>query len=219
MLTDILGWAAAAMTLLAFSMRTMIPLRMASIVANCCFISFGALRPEYSVMLLHCILLPFNILRLVQMRKLVQRVQAASRGDLQGEWLRPYARERRLAQGEWLFRRGDPGQAVFFIVQGTISLPEIGSTLGPGELLGEIALFAPTGSRSLGAQVGPDGALVLEVDAGSLRALYFQNPDFGFHLLHLMAGRMAADSQRLEHGLKVQIDAQLDSPSRGQLRA
>ncbi|MFM2119958.1 MAG: hypothetical protein RL722_1426, partial [Pseudomonadota bacterium] len=38
MLTDILGWAAAAMTLLAFSMRTMIPLRMASIVANCCFI-------------------------------------------------------------------------------------------------------------------------------------------------------------------------------------
>lgn len=64
--TDIMGWTAAAATLLAFSMRAMIPLRIAALVANLCFIGYGMMAELIPVIVLHLALLPCNLTRLVQ---------------------------------------------------------------------------------------------------------------------------------------------------------
>ena len=55
---------------------------------------------------------------------------------------------RRLAAGEWIFREGDPGDRAFVIESGLVEITherggvlETLAHLGPGELLGEMALI------------------------------------------------------------------------------
>ena len=68
---EILGFAASGATLAAFAQKNMLPMRMSAIVANICFIGYGALGSFYPVLILHIILLPLNILRLLQQRDAV----------------------------------------------------------------------------------------------------------------------------------------------------
>jgi hypothetical protein len=63
---DLVGFAASAATLSAFAQKQMMPMRISAIVANLFFVSYGALGLFYPVLVLHLILLPLNIARLVQ---------------------------------------------------------------------------------------------------------------------------------------------------------
>jgi hypothetical protein len=66
---DALGWIAAGLTVLTFSMRSMIALRTVAVAASVCFIAYGALGALYPVLALHLLLLPCNLLRLRQLRR------------------------------------------------------------------------------------------------------------------------------------------------------
>lgn len=63
--SDIVGWVAAVATLLTFSMRAMIPLRISALFANLCFIVYGTMAGLIPVTVLHLALLPCNLVRLV----------------------------------------------------------------------------------------------------------------------------------------------------------
>ena len=64
---EAIGWLAAALTLLTFLQRAMLPLRLTAIAANCCFIAYGTLSGLMPVVTLHMLLLPCNLLRLHQL--------------------------------------------------------------------------------------------------------------------------------------------------------
>jgi hypothetical protein len=64
--SDITGWIAAAATLLTFSMQAMVPLRLAAIFANMCFIAYGTIAGLIPIIVLHLVLLPCNLIRLMQ---------------------------------------------------------------------------------------------------------------------------------------------------------
>lgn len=194
-LHEVLGWVAAAFTLSAFMMRSMMPLRWCAIGSNCAFIGYGLLSSAWPVLILHVLLLPFNIVRLVEMRRLVDQVRVAVHGSLSPDWLRPYSRTLRLAAGERLFARGDAADRTYVLLEGRLALPDIGESVGPGELVGEIAAFAPDGRRTQ-TVVAQDGCELLVIDNPSLRELYFQNPQFGFYLIGLISRRLSADSRR-----------------------
>jgi hypothetical protein len=66
-IADILGWVAVAFTLTAFSMRTMLPLRVAAIGANVFFMGYAHMEGMLPIFALHAILLPFNVVRLWQL--------------------------------------------------------------------------------------------------------------------------------------------------------
>jgi hypothetical protein len=66
-MADLVGWLAAALTLLTFSMRSMAALRLAAIGANFCFIAYGLVGGLVPVLVLHLVLLPCNVLRLVEL--------------------------------------------------------------------------------------------------------------------------------------------------------
>ncbi|MDF2971969.1 MAG: DNA-binding transcriptional dual regulator Crp [Microvirga sp.] len=61
---DLCGFVAAAMTLMTFAQRTMLPMRVTALLANVFFILYGWLGPFYPVLILHIILLPVNMIRL-----------------------------------------------------------------------------------------------------------------------------------------------------------
>jgi hypothetical protein len=55
---ETLGWLAAALTLLTFSMRSMVALRLVAIAANVLFIAYGAVGALAPVLVLHLLLIP-----------------------------------------------------------------------------------------------------------------------------------------------------------------
>ncbi|WP_077002786.1 Crp/Fnr family transcriptional regulator [Variovorax sp. KK3] len=181
--------------------KTMIPLRYLAVGGNLGFLIYGALHPSIILVLLHGVLLPINIFRAHQMLRLTRRVQvAAASNDLSGVWLRPYMRRRRLRKNAVLFRKGDMATHLYFLAEGTIEFVEIGETLEPGRLFGEIAFFAPDKRRTLTARCVTK-CNVLQMDETTFKTLYFQNPTFGFEVVTLVARRLLADRQRLEEML------------------
>jgi uncharacterized protein YjiS (DUF1127 family) len=69
---NLLGYAASASVLVTFCMNTMVPLRAVAICSNVLFGVFGAMAHIYPVLILHVILLPVNIVRLVQVVVIAQ---------------------------------------------------------------------------------------------------------------------------------------------------
>ena len=63
---DVLGYAASAAVLATFCMTRMIHLRLLAIARNVLFICFGALAHIHPVLMLHLVLLPINVARLVE---------------------------------------------------------------------------------------------------------------------------------------------------------
>ena len=194
------GYAAAAVTLVTFSMRTMIPLRAAGILANVLFIIYGFFGGIYPALVLHTIMLPLNIVRLRQMLQLVKKVREASRGDLSMEWLKPFMTKRRCRKGEVLFRKGDEAIEMFYAVSGRFRLTEAGIEVPVGQVVGELGLLAPENRRTQTLECVEDGDL-LTIGYGSVEQLYFQNPKFGFYFLRLATQRLFQNVAHLEQQL------------------
>jgi hypothetical protein len=139
------GYLGALLIVASFVVRTMIPLRALSAGSNLCIIVYAYLDGQYPTLALNAALLPLNILRLVQMLKLVRRVRTATSGDQAMDWLKPYMTRRHCGRGQMLFRKGDVADTMFYIVSGSFRIPELGIQKVPGEFVGELGLLAPAG--------------------------------------------------------------------------
>jgi CRP-like cAMP-binding protein len=200
---------AAAFVLVSSFVKTMIPLRWLAIGSNVGFIAYGALHPSYPMLLLHAALLPLNFFRLAEMKRLTLRVAAVRvEGELSSVWLRPYMRAKKMRAGTILFRKGDIGDRLYLLADGRIELVEIGSSIAPGQIFGEIAFFSPDRRRLLTARCA-EKSTVLSIDESTVRQLYYQNPAFGFKMIELVAARFSADVARLNESL-IQARAERD---------
>lgn len=193
---EMTGYAASALVFLTFYMKTMIPLRVIGILSNLAFMAYGIGGRIYPVFILHAILLPLNCIRLVQMRALIRKVRDAAQGDLTMEWLMPFMHRRHVAKGETLFRRGDRAFELYLILSGSIRLVDVAVRVGPGSVLGEIGIFAPTAERMDTAMCETD------VDVGvigndKVLQLYHQNPKLGFYLIRLIIQRLLENYVKL----------------------
>ena len=65
-ISDLLGYAAAGLVLVAFSLRSITALRSAAIASNVMFIAYAATAHLMPVLILHGLLLPLNFWRLRQ---------------------------------------------------------------------------------------------------------------------------------------------------------
>jgi CRP/FNR family cyclic AMP-dependent transcriptional regulator len=199
-IAEIAGYLAAALVFLTFYMKTMVPLRIIGICSNCMFIIYGSLGGLYPVLILHLILLPLNALRVREMLRLTRQVQAAGAGDLNMEWLKPFTSTHRTKSGDVLFHKGDPADAMFFIVSGRYRLIELGMDSLPGQVVGELGLFALDRSRTQTLECIGDGEL-MKISYDQVKQLYYQNPQFGFYFIQLTTRRLFENIARLEREL------------------
>lgn len=188
-LVEAIGVAAALASLYAAYAETMVPLRAASIAANVLAIVYCLWLGLYTVVLVSVVLLAFNALRLYQIRRLMRDMEEAIKGDLDAAWLLPFTRPQRFKAGQIMMAKGDYATAAFYLVAGEVEVVELGETLGAGTLLGEIGLFAPDGRRTLTARCKTD-VETARLDYDRFKELYFENPRFGFRLLHLVVARL-----------------------------
>jgi hypothetical protein len=195
------GYTAMVFGVVTCWMRTMMPLRVISMVCNVCFMVYGFFYPAYPTLLLNLILLPLNAVRLHQMMQLVYRVEEAARGDFSYDWLKPYMSARRCATGDVLFRKGDVAEAMFYTVSGAYRLLESGLDVPKQRLVGELGLIAP-GNRRTQTLVCTEAGEVEAMTYAQVKQLYYQNPKFGFYFLQLTTERLFQNLARLEQELE-----------------
>jgi CRP/FNR family cyclic AMP-dependent transcriptional regulator len=189
---DFLGYAASATVLATFCMSTMIPLRVIAIISNILFSLFGLWAHIYPVMLLHLILFPVNIVRLVQIRYVVRGISQSA--DLSMESILPFMAHRRVRAGETLMRKGEQADRLFYLFHGQIEVVEVRKTLSSGTVIGEIGVFARHQQRVATVVCLTDCELY-ELSASKAKELYYQDPAFGYAVLQTVIARLTENME------------------------
>lgn len=190
--------AAFALTLAAAYARTMVPLRWLTVASGITSLVYGVLGPSPVALLTAGVLLPLNLWRAVEVTRLTRHVRRAGvEADMAGLWLKPYMTSQRLEAGQLLFAKGDRADHLYLLISGHAELTEIGRPLEAGRIFGEIALFSPDQTRTHSVRALSDCAL-LKISGDTVRALFYQSPAFGFHLIELLAVRLGDDVRRAE---------------------
>lgn len=192
----LLAWLGAALAVTSFFMKTMIPLRIIALMGHICFLIYGLYAGAYYVLLAYGVTLPFNLWRLIEMKRLVSNVRSAADADLAVRWLHPFMKEQSFPSGQQLFAKGEQADHLYFIAKGRVRLAEIGEELGEGHLLGEVGFFAPDRKRTLTAECVSD-CLLYKISESAFKQLYYQNPEFGYYIVQLIGRRLSADIERL----------------------
>lgn len=98
---------------------------------------------------------------------------------------------REVAAGDSLFRRGEPGDVMYVILEGRVDVTiddDLVESLEPGAILGEMALVSDR-PRSANATAAIDSRVV-PVDKTWFTYLIRQTPTFGLHVMSVMAERL-----------------------------
>jgi CRP/FNR family cyclic AMP-dependent transcriptional regulator len=193
-LPEAIGIAAAGASLYAAHAKTIIPLRIAAIVANVLAMLYSSMHGTYPTFVLNAVLLPLNTWRLRTMLTLIRDIDIATKTDMNVDWLLPYMRPKNFKAGDIMMARGEYATEAFYIVSGEVEIVEINKTHGKGTLLGEIGLFTTDGKRLMTVRCKTD-VQAARIAYDQFKELYFQNPQFGFHLLHLIVARLQKSSE------------------------
>jgi CRP/FNR family transcriptional regulator, cyclic AMP receptor protein len=110
--------------------------------------------------------------------------------------LRAGVTEVELGRGDRLFDEGDPGDALYVVLDGKIKLTRTSvdgrenliSLIGPGEMFGELSLFDPR-PRTMSASAVTDVRLAA-LAHDDLRSWLTGRPDVAMHLLAALARRL-----------------------------
>jgi CRP/FNR family cyclic AMP-dependent transcriptional regulator len=192
-----LGFVAGALYIASHYLKTMIPLRICEIGSNVLFLGYGAMYPSYPTLALYGIMIVINGLRLYEMVQALNKVRAASSGDLSMEWLKPFMHKHAYKKGDVLFRKGDEADEMFLIVSGACRVKELNLDLAPGQIVGELGFLNPEHSRTQTVECIEDGDL-LTITYDKVRELCLQDPTFGFYLLKLTSNRLLHNIHHLE---------------------
>ncbi len=191
---EIVGVAAAVASLYAAHAKTIIPLRVAAVIANVLAMGYSLMHGTYPTFALNALLLPLNAWRLHQMFGLIRGIDAAIASDMNVDWLLKYMRPKSYRAGDVMMERGEYATEAFYIVSGEVEIVEINQSRGAGTLLGEIGLFTPNGRRTMTVRCKTD-VEAATIGYDQIKELYFQNPQFGFRLLQLIVARMQSNTE------------------------
>lgn len=196
MLVQLLGYIASALVFVAFYMRTMLPLRFVAIASNMAFLSYGIPLHLWPVVVLHSILLPLNLMRIFQIRRLLARIEAARSDSFNFGTLAGSLRPVRYPAGTVIFAPGDKGDAAYLLAKGEVDMPNVHMRAGPGEVFG-LTAFLSDGVR-FGNAIARSDVELYRIDAATLDRAFHQDPAFATALNRLLTKRLLSYVQRLE---------------------
>lgn len=195
----LLGPVAVLAAVVALFMRTMPAVRRLASVAAVLTIGAGAVAGIAWLWIGAAMALAVNLWRDYEARATVRRL--AGEAEPSPTALFALVARETLAPGQVLFKRGDPGDEMYLIVDGEIEIVELGKSLGPGQVLGEVALLVPSHRRTATARA-KGAATLARMTRRDMELTALQNPAFGFELLKLVARRLSDDVDRLERRAK-----------------
>jgi hypothetical protein len=195
--SNVLALVGAIFLILTFVVRTIVPMRVLTIVSIVFFLGSAALAGSVPRFFLYLLALPINIIRLVQIRNLVKKARSSAQGTLSLDWLRPFMTPRDYQKGDVLFRKGDEATEMYLTVSGKFLVTEIGIEIPPERIMGELGILSPENHRTQSVECIEDGE-VLTIAYEKLLEIYFENPEFGYYFLRLTSDRLLQNFARLE---------------------
>ncbi len=186
---------AASFSMVSFTRRSMLPLRGFAIGSNVFSVAYAVMDTVWAVGLLHVCLLPLNIVRLVDIRRLTREIRKAQSVSEIAPRLLPHMTRIRHAAGELLFSKGDAADSMIYVASGRLRIEGLAIEFGPGELIGEIGLFTPERRRTQTLVCETDCELYRMTDEMLFR-LFYQDPSLGFYFMRLVVGRLQRDIER-----------------------
>lgn len=102
--------------------------------------------------------------------------------------------------GSVVFREGEPGESLYFIIEGSVELSKGSQVLRimkAGEYFGEMALLLKAG-RAATARTRDEGATLIPISAANMDRVLVQNPRIVMALLREMAERLRATDAMLK---------------------
>ena len=191
----IFGFIGAGLMVASYLMHNMLPLRVVALAANVFLVVYAVQSGSWPTMVLYLAMIPINLKKVLQIRKLIVAVEHAKSDAPVGEWLLPHMTRREAKAGEMLWRIGDVATEMIYVESGRLRLVEQDTTLGFGSLVGEIGLFAPDNRRT-GTIVCDTDCMLYKLSAGAMAQLYYLNPKLGFHVMRLVVARLMHDVER-----------------------
>lgn len=213
-LFDGIGYAAAAASLVAFSSKTMIPLRGAMVASNVLFIAYSVIGSLYPPLILHTIVLPINLRRLWQAYSQLRYARAESHSGDYGKWaLTLPKRRRRLKTGDYLWKYGDEARQLWYVNSGKLLLVERGEVIdAAGMLQGDTGVFTRQRKRTLTARCATD-VDAWEVSFEHVLELWMQNPEFGVHMTRSIVDGMVRQMIGAQDGRYSDLKEVFDAPA------
>ncbi len=193
-LTEATGWIACVLEVYAFQEKTMIPLRVAAVFACLFGFAYGYLTHTYPSMAVSIALLPLNLWRLKELRRLIADSGASAIRQTGYAWLRPFMHRADFPAGHVLFRKGEVGEEAFLVGAGEVHIPEHGATVGAGGLLGEIGLLTEGHVRTASAICRTD-VRAWKISFAEMEQLCLQDPKFCLHIARVIVKRYQANLQ------------------------
>jgi CRP/FNR family cyclic AMP-dependent transcriptional regulator len=123
--------------------------------------------------------------------------------------------ERRYADGETIFLRGDPGDSVMIVVSGRVGLRLTSAQgreillgiLTEGEMFGEISLLDGKGRSADAVAQGECRLWIL--DGRDMRQMLHRSPEACLQLMELLTARLRGTSEQLESVALLNLPARL----------
>ena len=191
---EFVAWLAAALVFTSFFMKTIVPLRTFAIVSNLAFIAYGLLSIRYGIfskvmpiLVLHCALLPLNLLRLREVTSTIKAIRSMQSRHDTADFLTPYMKPISCPAGTVLFRRGDRADKVYLLKRGVVRIVDFDKTVQEGDLFGEIAIFSEGALRSATAVCEQDCEMFC-VAGGKILELFYQDQRFAFQIARRLSG-------------------------------
>ncbi len=113
--------------------------------------------------------------------------------------------ECQCAPSEAVVREGEPGEALYLVVQGEFQVLKTSekegqiliAKIGPREFFGEMALF-DRGPRSATVEAGPEGGLLLRLEGNAFRGLMEEHPEIPIAVCAELSRRMRSLHEKLK---------------------
>jgi CRP/FNR family cyclic AMP-dependent transcriptional regulator len=188
----VFGFIGAGLMVASYLMHSMLPLRVAALAANVFLVIYAMLALSWPTLVLYLVMIPINLKKVIQIRRLIHAIEHAKSDSPVGEWLLPHMTRREAKAGEKLWNKGDVATEMVYVESGQLRLVEQGDTMGPGSLVGEIGLFAPDNKRTRSIVCDTDCTLYT-LSADAMAQLYYLNPKLGFHVMRLVVARLMHD--------------------------
>lgn len=194
-IVHVAGLVAAGLVFSSFYMKTMIPLRSAAVASNVAFLVYSVPLGLWPIAILHSALLPLNLFRLFQLRRLVRKLRNVKAGEFDITALMQLMTKETFPAGHVMFKRGDKADKAYYLASGRIEVPAYGVVLDSGAFFGEIGMFMPDSARPSTVVCLTD-VEVYAINAGNIVSAFTQEPGFAVHLIGLACSRM---NENVEH--------------------
>ena len=106
-----------------------------------------------------------------------------------------------LDPGEFLFREGDVGDALYIVRKGLLRIVSgstVYETVTTGGIIGEMAIVEPGAQRSASV-IAETRAELVRIDRLQFLALVADTPDFSLDVMQVMARRLMVMNLRYRH--------------------